>query len=74
MWIVIVFSSKDGFLRVQFLFFFFFFFLRSGLIFLKLSLTKLVKAFGCQLPEMGGGGVGVGQNLINIRVFNLIKL
>ena len=51
MWIVIVFSSKDGFLRVQFLFFF----LRSGLIFLKLSLTKLVKAFGCQLPEMGGG-------------------
>lgn len=72
MWIVIVFSSKDGFLRVQFLFFFFF--LRSGLIFFKLSLTKLVKAFGCQLPEMGGGGVGVGQNLINIRVFNLIKL
>ena len=73
MWIVIVFSSKDGFLRVQFLFSFFFF-LRSGLIFFKLSLTKLVKAFGCQLPEMGGGGVGVGQNLINIRVFNLIKL
>ena len=72
MWIVIVFSSKDGFLRVQFLFFFFFF--RSGLIFFKLSLTKLVKAFGCQLPEMGGGGEGVGQNLINIRVFNLIKL
>lgn len=54
MWIVIVFSSKDGFLRVQFLSFFFFF-LRSGLIFFKLSLTKLVKAFGCQLPEMGGG-------------------
>lgn len=53
MWIVIVFSSKDGFLRVQFLSFFFF--LRSGLIFFKLSLTKLVKAFGCQLPEMGGG-------------------
>lgn len=53
MWIVIVFSSKDGFLRVQFLFFFF---LRSGLIFFKLSLTKLVKAFGCQLPEMGGEG------------------
>ena len=51
MWIVIVFSSKDEFLRVQFLFFF----LRSGLIFFKLSLTKLVKAFGCQLPEMGGG-------------------
>ena len=59
MWIVIVFSSKDGFLRVQFLFFFFYlfiFFLRSGLIFFKLSLTKLVKAFGCQLPEMGGEG------------------
>lgn len=56
MWIVIVFSSKDGFLRVQFLFFFFF--LRSGLIFFKLSLTKLVKAFGCQLPEMGGRGRG----------------
>lgn len=55
MWIVIVFSSKDGFLRVQFLFFFFFF-LRSGLIFFKLPLTKLVKAFGCQLPEMGGEG------------------
>ena len=55
MWIVIVFSSKDGFLRVQFLFFFF---LRSGLIFFKLSLTKLVKAFGCQLPEMGGRGRG----------------
>lgn len=54
MWIVIVFSSKDGFLRVQFLFFF----LRSGLIFFKLSLTKLVKAFGCQLPEMGGRGRG----------------
>ena len=58
MWIVIVFSSKDGFLRVQFIFFFFFFFffLRSGLIFFKLSLTKLVKAFGYQLPEMGGEG------------------
>ena len=54
MWIVIVFSSKDGFLRVQFLFFFFFF--KVWLNFFKLSLTKLVKAFGCQLPEMGGEG------------------
>ena len=62
MWIVIVFSSKDGFLRVQFLFFFFF--LRSGLIFFKLSLTKLVKAFGCQLPEMGGEGKGWGKILL----------
>ena len=37
MWIVIVFSSKDGFLRVQFLFFFFFFFfyLGVGLFFLN---------------------------------------